>query len=91
MPTVSVVDGFTYALDSQGEITRVTYQDGAYWNYAYDGRKGHYDFRSGGREDPEAGEGGSGGWHQRRSGIPCSLCNAGVGMRIGHRGDVNRF
>jgi RHS repeat-associated protein len=25
-------------LDSQGEITRVTYQDGAYWNYAYDGR-----------------------------------------------------
>ena len=34
----TVVDGFTYALDSQGEITRVTYQDGAYWNYAYDGR-----------------------------------------------------
>ena len=32
------MDGFTYALDSQGEITRVTYQDGAYWNYAYDGR-----------------------------------------------------
>ena len=34
----TVVDGFTYALDSQGEITRVTYQDGAYWDYAYDGR-----------------------------------------------------
>jgi YD repeat-containing protein len=34
----SVVDGFTYALDPQDEITRVTDQDSAYWDYGYDTR-----------------------------------------------------
>jgi YD repeat-containing protein len=33
-----VLDGYTYALDAAGEITRVTDQNSEYWDYAYDGR-----------------------------------------------------
>ena len=27
----TALDGFTYALDAQGGITRTTHQDGSYW------------------------------------------------------------
>ena len=35
----TVLDGNTYALDAGGEITRVTDQYSAYWDYTYDGRQ----------------------------------------------------
>jgi YD repeat-containing protein len=34
----NVLDGFYYALDDGGNITRTTYQDDQYWDYWYDGR-----------------------------------------------------
>jgi YD repeat-containing protein len=34
----TVLDGYTYALDAAGDITRVTDQNSEYWDYAYDGR-----------------------------------------------------
>jgi len=33
-----VVDGFTYALDMEGNITKTTYQDATNRAYGYDGR-----------------------------------------------------
>jgi RHS repeat-associated protein len=34
----TVKDSFTYALDDNGTVTKVTQQDDAYWEYEYDGR-----------------------------------------------------
>ena len=35
----TALDGYTYGLDAQGDITRTTHQDGSYWDYTYDGRQ----------------------------------------------------
>jgi YD repeat-containing protein len=37
----TVEDGFTFALDNEGNITTTTYQDDSYWEYYYDGRSAH--------------------------------------------------
>jgi RHS repeat-associated protein len=34
----TVLDGFTYALDTGGNITRTTHSDSSLWDYEYDGR-----------------------------------------------------
>jgi RHS repeat-associated protein len=34
----TVLDGFTYALDDGGNITRTTHSDSSLWDYEYDGR-----------------------------------------------------
>ncbi len=34
----NVLDGFTYAQDGVGNITQTTHEDGAFWEYGYDGR-----------------------------------------------------
>lgn len=34
----TVLDGFTYALDKQGNITNTTHNDSSYWDYLYDDR-----------------------------------------------------
>ncbi|MCC6695245.1 MAG: hypothetical protein IT365_06415 [Candidatus Hydrogenedentes bacterium] len=34
----TVLDGFYYDLDAVGNITSTTHEDGAFWDYAYDGR-----------------------------------------------------
>ncbi len=35
----TVLDGYAYALDASGGITRVTDQNSEYWDYTYDGRQ----------------------------------------------------
>jgi RHS repeat-associated protein len=34
----TVLDGFTYALDKVGNITKTTHEDASYWDYLYDNR-----------------------------------------------------